>query len=377
MPENEIKTPISSNILDQIMGTQTQNSLNEFQPTTVINSLLEELKERDRAIISQRFGLVNSAIETLESIGKKYSLTRERVRQIEKDSIATLRNKKSPVLKQALETIFDTILEHGSIMSEEFLMQTLLFGQSDPAEVQAVKFLLNLGDQFKVSKDSPQFFESWEIVGFDQVKLEQVLAEFVKILETEGKVIPQERLYEKFKQTEFFKQHEIELSDRVLKSYLTVSKAIQINPFAEIGLKNWSEVKPRDVGDKAYLVLKHYGKPEHYSVITKLINDNKFDGRTAYQETVHNELIKDERFVLIGRGIYALSEWGYTKGVVADVIKEVLKAASRPLSRDEIINEVLKKRQVKRNTILVGLSNRKNFQKVGKDKYTIAIISNE
>ena len=126
------------------------------------------------------------------------------------------------------------------------------------------------------------------------------------------------------------------------------------------------------MGDKAYLVLKHHGKPEHYSAITKMINENKFDERSAYQETVHNELIKDDRFVLVGRGIYALSEWGFKKGVVADVIREILKSAGKPLSRDEIINEVLKRRQVKRNTILVGLSNRKNFQKVGKDKYLLA-----
>jgi len=153
---------------------------------------------------------------------------------------------------------------------------------------------------------------------------------------------------------------------------LNIAKVIQFNPYNEIGLKNWSEVKPRDVGDKAYLVLKHHGKPEHYSVITSMINDHKFDSRTAYQETVHNELIKDSRFVLIGRGIYALSEWGYKKGVVADVIREIIKSIGRPMSREEIITEVLKKRQVKRNTILVGLSNRKNFQKIGKDRYGLA-----
>src|SRR5690606_25884944 len=127
---------------------------------------------------------------------------------------------------------------------------------------------------------------------------------------------------------------------------------------------------------KAYLVLKHHGKPEHYSAITKMINEHRFDSRTAYQETVHNELIKDDRFVLIGRGIYALTEWGYKKGVVADVIREVLSESNSPLSRDEIIAEVMKRRQVKRNTILVGLSNKKFFQKIGKDKYTLAETKN-
>jgi len=187
----------------------------------------------------------------------------------------------------------------------------------------------------------------------------------------------QEDLNAEFKNSEHFKTHTFELNDRVLKSYLDIAKNIQINPFFEIGLKDWAEVKPRDVGDKAYLVLKHHGKPEHYSEITKLINERKFDERVAYQETVHNELIKDSRFVLIGRGIYALTEWGYKKGVVAEVIKEVLKSSARPLSRDEIISEVLKRRFVKRNTILVGLSNKKFFQKVGKDRYALAETAKE
>ena len=101
-------------------------------------------------------------------------------------------------------------------------------------------------------------------------------------------------------------------------------------------------------------------------------NKAKFDSRVAYKETVHNELIKDPRFILIGRGIYALSEWGYEPGVVADVITEVLKKSPQPLSRERIIDDVLKKRIVKKNTILVGLSNKKLFKKVGKNLYTLA-----
>ncbi len=374
MAENETKTPtgpINSNILDRIMGSKTQSSLNDFSVLDLVQELLTQLKDRDREILSSRFGLAGTEIETLETIGKKYNLTRERVRQIEKDSLNGLKKKSLPALEKALQLIFDTILEHGSIISEDFLIQTLGLSKDDSHDRQSIRLLLSLGDQFENLKESPKYYDSWYIAGFEITKLDAVIAEFSKILENYGRVMSQDSLYEQFKRTSFFQQHQVELSERTLKNYLNIAKTIQINPFQEIGLKNWNEIKPRDVGDKAYLVLKHHAKPEHYSVITKLINDHKFDDRTAYQETVHNELIKDARFVLIGRGIYALSEWGYKKGVVADVIKEVLKAAGRALSRDEIIAEVMKRRQVKRNTILVGLSNRKNFARVGKDKYTM------
>lgn len=365
-------TDAETHILDTIMGSQTQSNLNTFEPANLVARLLAQLKERDRQILIHRFGLEGSEIKTLEAIGKEYNLTRERVRQIEKDSITSLKKKKIKELDQALELIFDTIAEHGNIMSEEFLIQVLLPGKVEVSEQQAIKFLLCLGDRFKYVKESGDYYNAWSVVGFNQERLDGAVKSLIDLLVAEGRVLAEKDLNEKFETSEYYKQHSFELAEKVLKSYLNLSKSIQINPFGETGLKDWSEVKPRDVGDKAYLILKHHGKPEHYSVITKMINDHKFDQRTAYQETVHNELIKDNRFVLIGRGIYALSEWGYKKGVVADVIKEILVTAGKPLSREEIISEVMKRRQVKRNTILVGLSNKKHFQKVGKDKYLMA-----
>ena len=374
IPQNQVEN--KSSILETIMGSQTQSSLNNFEPAHLVGNLLAFLKDRDRQIVTKRFGLEGQEVETLESIGQKYNLTRERVRQIEKDSVTFLKKKNSKEYQVAITLIFDTIGEHGNIMSEDFLMRTMLLNRPEPKESASLKFLLSLSDQLKFQKESTQFHPAWSTLGFNMAKLNEVVDQFVQILRDHTKVMSQEELYLKFKQTEYFKQHELELSDRILKSYLSVATAVQVNPFDEIGLRDWSEVKPRDVGDKAYLVLKHYGKPEHYSQITKMINDHQFDERTAYQETVHNELIKDDRFVLIGRGIYALTEWGYKKGVVADVIKEVLSASTKPLSRDEIISEVMKRRQVKRNTILVGLSNKKFFQKVGKDKYALTETQN-
>lgn len=372
MSETETnQNPQSSNILDTIMGNQTLSSINKFEPAVLVRELAGILRERDREILNKRFGLEGSEVATLEAIGKEQGLTRERVRQIEKDSIVTLKKSKNKSLEKALQLIFDCIVEHGNIVSEDFLIETLLYNKPDVKDQQAVKFLLSLGEQFQYYKEDSKYYASWYVVGFHMDRLAKTVENFVEILKAAGHVIAEDELISRFKQTPVFEEHKYELTDKVLKSYLSISKSIQTNPFGEIGLVGWNEIRPRDVGDKAYLVLKHHGKPEHYSQITKLINEHKFDNREAYQETVHNELIKDERFVLIGRGIYALSEWGFKKGVVADVIKEVLVSANKPLSRDEIISEVMKRRHVKRNTILVGLSNRKFFQKVGKDRYAL------
>jgi thioredoxin reductase len=85
--------------------------------------------------------------------------------------------------------------------------------------------------------------------------------------------------------------------------------------------------------------------------------------KKVHPQTVHNELIRDKRFVLVGRGTYALREWGFEEGTVKDIIVTLIKTAGGFLAKDIIVKDVLKKRKVKKATIDVNLSDRKVFQK--------------
>ena len=109
----------------------------------------------------------------------------------------------------------------------------------------------------------------------------------------------------------------------------------------------------------------------HFTDIAKAINETGFDHKTAYPATVHNELILDSKYVLVGRGTYALSEWGYLPGVVADVIERVMRDAGEPLTKDEIVERVLKQRVVKSSTVALALMNRKRFTKLPGSRYRL------
>jgi hypothetical protein len=85
--------------------------------------------------------------------------------------------------------------------------------------------------------------------------------------------------------------------------------------------------------------------------------------------TIHNELIRNGEFVLIGRGIYVLKDWGYKDGTVLDVILDIFVKAKMPLSTEEITNRVLKVRQVKTTTIYMNLQNKKHIERVGRNLY--------
>lgn len=357
-------------ILDTIIHTKQSDSLKTFKPSEIVAEILSVLKERDREILIQRYGLNGNEIKTLAAIGNQHSLTRERVRQIEKDLLKNLRktglNKESFIATK--ELLMSTINEHGRIMAQDSLLQKM--GVKSEEDRNAIIFLLYLIEELEDYMHA-NYKKTWVTILFNKQLLHDFTEESKKILAAEGKPLTSPDFLEKFKATEFYKLNQAELPDRVILNFLDLAHEIESNVFDQWGLSAWKEIKPKDVGDKAFLVMKNHGKPEHYSVITEMINKAHFDQRTAYKETVHNELIKDKRFILIGRGIYALSEWGYKSGVVSEVLAEVLKASAGPMDREKIIDEVLKKRVVKKNTILVGLSNKKMFKKVGKNLYTL------
>ncbi len=86
--------------------------------------------------------------------------------------------------------------------------------------------------------------------------------------------------------------------------------------------------------------------------------------------TVHNELIKDNRFVLVGRGMYALREHGFEPGIARDVIKKIL-ATKGPLRVDAVVAEVNKQRFFKANTVVINLQNKDYFERLADGKYKV------
>lgn len=358
-------------ILDTIITNRQHVNLLEFNPDETLREILSLVeKERDKKILRHRYGLENHEEKTLAAIGQENNLTRERVRQIEKDILKHLKKNasKSQSFVKAKDFLLNMVAEHGKVVAEENLL--LRLNLESPSERNAVIFLLHLIEELDYFIHN-NYKKSWVYVLFNPELLHKSVETGKNILSQKGKPLVSEDFLNHFKETEFYKTYQNELSDKVILNFLSLAIEIERNVFSEWGLNSWKEITPRDVGDKAYLVIKNHKQPLHYGEITELINKAGFDNRKAYKETVHNELIKDKRFVLVGRGIYALSEWGYKPGVVSDVITEVFKDLGQPLTREQIIEEVLKRRMVKKNTILVGLSNRKLFEKVGKNSYSL------
>ncbi len=377
-------------ILDRIIESRNIEQAAQFSPAETIAELLKELSLKEREVISRRFGLGGEPSSTLEEIGRRFQITRERIRQIQSAAVRKIRE--LAAAKQQLHPIAHTVTrmlhEHGGVIEDDFFFRQLLAHiESADEHRPAAAFIVSqlLPEHVERVRPSDHLHPGWKLKLVDLEFVRQALAVFVSIIEAKNSVLRLEHLVEEFKRHPFFQEHqqrliplgsavsvdEAEAMDRILRSYLTISRRIEQNLLGEWGLSSWPTIRPRRMGDKIYLVLKQVGKPLHFTEITQQINAAKIDHKVAYPATIHNELILDDRYVLVGRGMYALKEWGYHPGTVQTVVAQVLTEAGKPLTREEIVREVLKRRFVRKSTILLALANRERFAKAG-DHYQLA-----
>jgi DNA-directed RNA polymerase delta subunit len=337
-----------------------------FNAKQVTKRLLAVLAPRARDVLISRYGLgSNSSKMTLESIGKKYNITRERVRQIENYSLTNIRKSKEYTKEQK---VFDELRAYltklGSIISEHDLLNHM---SKDHSTQNHLHFLLVAGEEFKKEKEDDEFKHRWHVDQRLADRIKDALRKLYSNLEDDA-IVPESDMVTTF--LEHIKDLNEELkNEEVIKRWLSLSKNLGKNSLGEWGKAASSNINAKGMRDYAFLVIRKHGSPIHFREVAHSIE--KIFKKKAHVATTHNELIKDPRFVLVGRGLYALAEWGYISGVVKDVIRTIIEREG-PLTKKEIVDKVMKERYVKENTIVVNLQNPKYFKKNKEGKYIVA-----
>jgi DNA-directed RNA polymerase delta subunit len=326
----------------------------------IYQKLTRGLSQKTRDIFDRRFGVKSGAPETLEAIGKTFGITRERVRQIEEVGFNYVRKQNKEILDNIYSDFANYFSEKGGFKKEEAVLEELGGKNQKPY----VLFLLTLGEQFERVCEKKDFYYYWSTIPDAKNKVKETLNALVSDMQKLGKPVSNKEFYADVASKRG-------LSESAAFSYLEISKRIQENKENKLGLTDWPEIKPRGVRDKAFLVFKKHEKPLHFTEVATLIDKLEYNlpNKKTYPQTVHNELIKDARFVLVGRGTYALAEWGYFPGTIKDIITKVLKDKKEPTHKDEVVKEVLAQRLVAKNTVLMNLNNKKYFDKDSTDKY--------
>ena len=317
-----------------------------------VKAIIESIdQEREREIIKRRFGLYERK-ETLEQIGELLGITRERVRQLEKAILIRIKmvaeRGELPDIISCEKVIIRTLSDMGRVAKLHELTDKLLGKKSNSRERAHIAFIAELSPNLTVINET------------DNYENGVASAEYGDEIKTNKKPLTIEELHEKLN---YEHPNHVQALAQISK-HLAHLKDVW-------GLAKWPTVNPKNIRDKIFVILSESGKPLHFSEIAEAIRESDFNRKDVTKQAIHNELIKDKRFILIGRGIYALDSWGYSKGTVTDAIKEVLEKAGEPLHREEIVRRVLESRQVKETTILLNLQSKPQFKRVAKATYAL------
>jgi hypothetical protein len=340
--------------------TETTITEPNFDYAATAVAILAALRnERDRQIVSQRYGLGLAKRHTLEKIGSDFGITRERVRQIEKAATAKLKQQPSAELKAIDGILRRRLQDMGAVGLLDEIAGSL--GATTPAQRAYITFLATLAPGVELIEDSDHYHAALTLLPeYSKKEITQITQQLVDHLSAHKKPVRIDALHRATGST---------VPKTTVAQVARISKQLA-DLDEQWGLSHWPAVNPRSIRDKTYLILGKQGQPLHFTDIARHIGSLGARKRDVTVQAVHNELIKDPRFVLVGRGIYALSEWGYTPGTVADIIAEVLHDQS-PLHKDEIVKRVLKKRHVKTTTIVLNLQEKDQFVRVAKATYAL------
>jgi len=363
-------------ILDKIISTQQVSHREHFLPQAALRQLLETLGERERQVITRRFGLTGAEPETLESIGRSFQVTRERIRQIQRLAATKLtQGRANQETVRMVRQVVSEVLEAEGGAATEVKLGRLLAEAGDTSNLNVLQFYLGelLTDVVApVGGEGTDLMPGWRLRSAAVAALSALITRAQDLISTRGTPQPAAELAAELARANLPAPLGGTLTDgKVILNLLELARHVRSNTFGEWGLTHWETVTPRRMNDKIYLVLKKHGSPLHFRDITRLINEAAFDHKVAYPPTVHNELIMDKKYVLVGRGIYALKEWGFRPGVVADILVDILKSRGEPMHRDELVTELLKQRLVKKGTIHLALTNRKRFERLPDGRYTV------
>ena len=338
---------------------------NEIEKT--IKELIENLSERYRLVLSKRYGLEEDSTLTLESIGRNLGgITRERIRQIKESALKKIKkNLKSakPILDWAKShlNLWEGVRREDKFLKEASLI--FLEGKETPLFSNQFKFILKLDDEIKRRKETPFYFGYFYFQDKEQLLFKVINFFKEKILEI-NRPLSLKEYFNLLKKS----KNKFLVKESVICSFLSISKEFGFNNLGEFGLNTWSEINPKKISEKIYLVFKKIKKPLHFQEASSYLNQ-EYPFQSFKPATVHNELIRDPRFVLVGRGIYVLKEWGYQGGTVKEALERILKKEKRALSFEEIKNKLKKELIVKDTTILLNLSSNPIFKKTKDGKW--------
>jgi hypothetical protein len=299
--------------------------------------------------------------ETLDGIGKDFNVTRERIRQLANiccDQILSIL--KGETLKKPSCVLSEGVRQYLRVSVEKYCRDGIIIKKDliEDAEVSLpedkqhyiyhLELLMESLGYNRVEYKEQEYYITEKSI----IKLGDICNSLVKYLHDRSLTVSLDDLTEHMK-----------LSSTLVKT------ALKLLPEAvEVEYEHYRIADDQLLiySDRAYRILKEYGKPMHFQDINKAIKASK--------TLTGARLRKDKRLVGIGKtGMWGLAEWHLNTDTIIDLILNALKFIARPATYGQITAIIQMARpEISYNTIVSYISNyRGKFKWI--DKRTIAL----
>lgn len=335
----------------------------------IIEKVFSPLEDRTKEIMKLRYGLKDDHFHTLESIGNRFNITRERVRQIEQKTMKRLRRlARRKIVSEYLEKlvaqfIIPFIKQSYGIITRDEINVFLSKKYSQKEEIQLSSSFLS-----KVYFDNRPFFTSFLTVVDDgvyavdipsKILYKQVIEWAKRRLKIAKKPMALIALSDKIlkdnlsytdKATKYF-------TERFVKRCLLITKDIGRDKTDLFGLWEWDYFHPTRLKDMVKRTLFEVGESAHFTQITLLMNE-LYPNKGPFKPHNINATLQrfNEIFVWIKPGVYGLKTWGLKRPpYVIDYLVKLLRQANKPLHIGYLNAEVLQVSNCRESSIQITL----------------------
>lgn len=347
---------------DSFVGVLSSDICN---PVAIVESLLSLLTDKEARVISARYGLQGQQVRTLASLGTELGVTRERIRQIQAQALKKMqRNAVHTDISKMHSEVMKFVMHHGGIVTDSEMTEFVKLNYNDLA-TNSEELLLAcvLDDRLVQEHNKVDYVPHFRLTSIKMAQIKKSCDLGLKILKKFNAELDSDMLSSEIAKN--VKESYLHFNPSTIASSLLLDRRIILKS-NRYSLDAWRHINPRTLYDKIVYILSDIAEPMHFLDIVNSIKSHGFDTKRVSLQAVHNELISNPAFVLIGRGIYALKAWGYKEGTVADVLESVL-GKKGPLNLSDLTKEVLKLRKVKPITIQINLSSKKNKFRKNRD----------
>jgi hypothetical protein len=308
--------------------------------------VLSILPARERDVIAARYGLWNGVSQSLRHIGNELGVTRERVRQIEKDAVMRLRGTyahcliRAYIYERGRESIENDPQKHGVLAGDEAIT-ALAIRCSAKEVVLALRFLKDVDFQNENVFGGLIEIEPRVYCLHERTKIQylRVLKQVESVFRSHEQAISESFVLSEISSMSTPVRHRDQMN--LARRVLLVSPRYFRMKDGTIARSEWTHLTKRNATTVAEAALRLLGRPAHFREITTKVNE--ISGRPLKELTIHGAIIRHpQTFVWLKDGTYGLAAWGFRKPpFVTDRLIQLLSIAGHPLSLQCLEREVL------------------------------------